>query len=518
MNKLLNSVFAALCMGVGFWALPCRGEETFLLSGPGEANLGETKKAEANVKIVYGRGTGETKEAAEKDACRNAIEFAVGTFIDSETLMKNDQLIKDEILAHSNGYIEKYEVTGASRSTKGLGVEVDVKAWVKIQEAKKKVRDLVPGDTKAAEGLDGILGTSGASGSRAARDKSAAALLKKELDGFDPVRQLVNISLVSQKPTVLTEEEVKKCYRSEKLAEGEVYLRYYCQFYVMQDVYFKRFMPRFTQILEQISVHKPTVFRPTAKRVGDWWDESSGANRAWLASMGMKDQNPSTLVNGTGLERDQVGYIGRCGDDRIQPYFKNCFLLTGFRKPLKDVLANLRKETSSTTPTYGRRTSKFGRVDVVTKCNPSMTLVRGKSYFLAPAANDALSQWMLKYFFAGTTYDEMKSAGAVDYLLRLLDADGEEVAVKKVSIPASSIFLSKIEQRGMLEGGYAVDDLSSSFVWGPWLHVAGLTGNLIDMEKPCVHMSKIFPIDIRLSVEDAKLVKKVSVSLAEAVE
>jgi hypothetical protein len=513
LNNLLNSVLAALCVGVGFWALPCRGEEAFLLSGPGETNLGETKKAEENVKIVYGHGTGETKEAAEKDACRNAIEFAVGTFIDSETLMKNDKLIKDEILAHSNGYIEKYEVTGASRSTKGLGVEVDVKAWVKIQEAKKKVRDLVPGDTKSAEGLDGILGTSGANGSRAARDKSAAALLKKELDGFDPVRQLVNISLVSQKPTVLTSQDVRG------LAEGEVVLRYYCQFYVMQDVYFNRFMPRFTQILEQVSVKKPQVFRPTAQRQQDLFSD----NAHWIERMGGVDmeQESKSVLHLAPFNTTKTAN----GFGRVTPYLRACFELSGFREDEASARKSRRGRLFGGEASGAGDQDNFGRVEVVTKCNSSLTSIKGMTYYLAPSVYAEYVQWFAARFVS----ERGRNEDAIDYLLRLLDANGEEVAVQKVAINASAIFLSQeISDYGFgkigKNGGIAVKECEgenavvSSLVWGPWLNLYPYQRPYRVDATPGVHIAKIFPLDIRLSGEDAKLVKKVSVSLAEAVE
>ena len=68
--------------------------------------------------------------------------------------------------------------------------------------------------------MDGIDGITFANDSKERRDKSAAALLKKELDGLDPVRQLVNIKLASSKPTVLEGKEAEGC------AANEVILRY----------------------------------------------------------------------------------------------------------------------------------------------------------------------------------------------------------------------------------------------------------------------------------------------------
>lgn len=58
---------------------------------------------------VKGKGTGETEEIALRDAYRDAVETAVGLYVDAEQMVKNDQLIKDEILTQSNAYIEDYK-------------------------------------------------------------------------------------------------------------------------------------------------------------------------------------------------------------------------------------------------------------------------------------------------------------------------------------------------------------------------------------------------------------------------
>lgn len=495
-------VMAALAVGIVSSAVSA--EDSFLISGPPADVAVDAPEKSANVRIVYGRGTGETKEEAEKDACRNAIEFAVGTFIDSETQLKNEQLIKDEILSHSNGYIEKYEVTGASRSKRGLGVEVDVKAWVKMQEARKKVRDLVPGD---AQKVDGIGGITFANESKERRDKSAAALLKKELDGLDPVCQLVNIRLASSKPTILEGKEAEGC------AAGEVILRYYVQFYLMQDVYFKRFMPRFTQILEQISVHKPVTFRPVAKRLGDYWgNDGSG----WVKGMGDVPESFNNID--VGLSCSQMDtLLGR--DGRIYPYLGNCFALMDYRPSLVDLTKKLNGEAQNRPAFSNRDEPTLGSVEVITKCNASLAAVRGKAYFLAPQVYAVYLAWF-KEHFVSRWVDGKQVRASVDYLLRLLDADEEEIASRQVRLSESGVLFCEDRQdeyRWESRGG--VNKFPACLVWGPWLNsAAGSSRNASPNEAPVIHMATIIPIDIRISKEDARQVKSVSVALAEAVD
>ena len=57
---------------------------------------------------VTATGVGASEREAVEDAFRNAIEESIGLYVDSETKLQNDQLISDNILTSSKGYIHKY--------------------------------------------------------------------------------------------------------------------------------------------------------------------------------------------------------------------------------------------------------------------------------------------------------------------------------------------------------------------------------------------------------------------------
>ncbi|HBO84001.1 MAG TPA: hypothetical protein DD641_03325 [Deltaproteobacteria bacterium] len=48
------------------------------------------------------------RDIALQDALRNAVEQAVGTMIDSETLVESYQVLRDSVYSKSSGYIQKY--------------------------------------------------------------------------------------------------------------------------------------------------------------------------------------------------------------------------------------------------------------------------------------------------------------------------------------------------------------------------------------------------------------------------
>jgi hypothetical protein len=64
---------------------------------------------------VKALGVGATSDQAEKAALVNAVQQAIGLFLDSETLVKDEQVIYDKILSVSDGYVSKMEVLAPPR-------------------------------------------------------------------------------------------------------------------------------------------------------------------------------------------------------------------------------------------------------------------------------------------------------------------------------------------------------------------------------------------------------------------
>ena len=71
---------------------------------------GGTKPSRTPVKEVVVTGVGTDPDKAVQNAFSQAIEQTVGVLVDAETVVKNDQLIRDQILTYSRGYVEKYEI------------------------------------------------------------------------------------------------------------------------------------------------------------------------------------------------------------------------------------------------------------------------------------------------------------------------------------------------------------------------------------------------------------------------
>ena len=68
-----------------------------------------------SVHVAFGqvttvKGVGADKNSAIRDATRNAVEQVVGMYIDSKTIVSENQVVLDDIYAKSQGFVKNVEV------------------------------------------------------------------------------------------------------------------------------------------------------------------------------------------------------------------------------------------------------------------------------------------------------------------------------------------------------------------------------------------------------------------------
>ena len=78
------------------------------------------KAAPKDPTVVLARGVSINAEKALLNALRNAVQQVVGVVVDAETLVKNEKVVKDEILDFSNGFVEKFEKIREEKNDDGL--------------------------------------------------------------------------------------------------------------------------------------------------------------------------------------------------------------------------------------------------------------------------------------------------------------------------------------------------------------------------------------------------------------
>ncbi|NCC36771.1 MAG: hypothetical protein EOM24_32880, partial [Chloroflexia bacterium] len=98
---------------------------------------------------MISQGIGIDADAALRNAYSNAIQQALGLYVDAETLIENDQIIKDQVLTHSRGLIK--EVTTVSEGAQDGLFNVTIRARVLRQPLMEKVSPML----KATAKVDG---------------------------------------------------------------------------------------------------------------------------------------------------------------------------------------------------------------------------------------------------------------------------------------------------------------------------------------------------------------------------
>jgi hypothetical protein len=160
----------------------------FDISKPAEATV--TNNALPQSKEVVVTGIGVDPEKALQNAFSQAIEQTVGLLVDAETVVKNDKLIRDEVLTYSRGYMENFEIVkrwqedGLHHATILATVARD-KLVAKLKGMKLAMVD-TPGELKARQfEFD------------AKNEEQAAEMFKKALTGFD-MKKLVKVTIIGE--------------------------------------------------------------------------------------------------------------------------------------------------------------------------------------------------------------------------------------------------------------------------------------------------------------------------------
>jgi hypothetical protein len=124
---------------------------------------------------VVATGVGTDSNNATRNGIRAAVEQVVGTYISSETIIKNNILLEDKIYSYSDGYVKEMKII--SWKTEGGLVYVKIEAKVVASELKRKLESL--GMTTAKVEGESLFGEAM---SKVEREENAEELLFGKLD------------------------------------------------------------------------------------------------------------------------------------------------------------------------------------------------------------------------------------------------------------------------------------------------------------------------------------------------
>ena len=226
------------------------------LSGAVDLGGGSSKSEAApaaNIKEITVTGMGATLESAEKQALASAIRQAVGAYMDSKTIIENEEVIQDRILSVSNAFVEKYEVVGQPKKSSDGLIEITILAKVKTNQVVRALKEnnLISGEV-AGQNLWAEAST------KVMNAKDALAMLEAKIPEL--IKSVVTITPLNEKgtPKLIKDSSGKEVPSTapalveEDAATGEATLTWYLEMRIDRKYYNETFFPMVSKCMDAI--------------------------------------------------------------------------------------------------------------------------------------------------------------------------------------------------------------------------------------------------------------------------
>ena len=388
----------------------------------------------AEIVNVEGRGVGANKDEALKDAYRDAVERAVGMYVDAKQQMKNEELVEDQILTQSNAYIENCKVVKEKNKPNGL-VEIRINADVKKTALTKKLRDVMPKQTFALG--DDTQNIHSRVVTKEKRNVDAVALLENVLnEDLNPVKQLMKMTLADTKPI---QKMVDRGYVANK---GRERIFYRFRFTLDEAKYYGEFLPSLLKVLDQIALKSPKTVRLSAVPPEDQYLldlKKQYIDGDWKS--GLQDvREDGCLASGLAgyYTSDEGAYVGdvSLSDAKGKGWHVSCSNGNAYRNSRQAYEASEHDEPD--------RLSKGGvfRIFVIVKMNAARTVIQAREYEIPPECAAVVQKWQ-KRFLGKFNRDDAQTA----YNIIFANDSGDEVAAASVQLKnrtLANVFLGKI--------------------------------------------------------------------------
>ena len=328
-----------------------------------QTTVAAKKAAARDTIIVEAIGTGSTRVEALKEAYRVAIEKAVGTYVEAESVMQDEELLKDKVFTSSNAYVERYEVVTESQEEDG-DVSIDIVAVVRKRAPIVGIRG-----AQKQESVDVGRALENVHAQRVSnriRSADGAALVENMINEVNFLQQLVMLSLTSPNPKV------------EDVGNGRIRLRYCVEARINKRRYWEELLPKLKLILGQISMREPETIE-----LYDMGDDTSEGNCA----------------SGVYLKRHAYAWTRRGCDFGLGVFCgRRVFdsLLSGGSQKL---YLTVMEESQ------WRGTRSQNGLEVVLVTGISALGLRAQVYSLDAAAAKVIADWQAKMCSDSSTYD-----------------------------------------------------------------------------------------------------------------
>lgn len=140
---------------------------------------------------VVASGIGMNETEATKDALANAVRQAIGAIVGTDTLIQNEEIVRDQILTYSDGFAENYELIGKPGTTLSGLTSVTIRARI----VRSKLIQKAKAANIAVLEIDGK-GMFAEAVTKMEQSKSATAMLANELR--DMPKRLIKAEVIGK--------------------------------------------------------------------------------------------------------------------------------------------------------------------------------------------------------------------------------------------------------------------------------------------------------------------------------
>ena len=133
--KKLACMMGLICAAALPWSVSAQTTDA-----PAAASASAANPQGQSVKTVVASGMGRTETEATKEALRNAVQQAIGAFVTAEALVKDDNVVRDQVLSYSDGYVQKYDTVGQAKTEENGLIRVTISAQVVQQKLVEKLQ------------------------------------------------------------------------------------------------------------------------------------------------------------------------------------------------------------------------------------------------------------------------------------------------------------------------------------------------------------------------------------------
>lgn len=221
--------------------MPCHAQLSSEVNLGGGTNKSEFAK-DASTEEITVTGIGTTLASAEKQALASAIRQAVGAYMDSKTIVENEEIIQDRILSVSNAFVEKYQVVGQPKKSADGLIEITILAKVKTNQVVQALKEnnLISGEV-AGQNLWAEAST------KVMNAQDAVAMLEAKIPEF--IKNSVTITPLNNKglPMVIKDASGREIPSTapaivdEDASSGQAILTWYFEF-GLDSKYYKETM------------------------------------------------------------------------------------------------------------------------------------------------------------------------------------------------------------------------------------------------------------------------------------